>query len=289
MSKDAKLGFKMQKIRIPLSEILPIRQIIDPEKKITRYRAIVTSIKDAGLIEPLVVFKKNRLFLLMDGHLRHAALLELGETEADCILSTDDESFTYNARVSRITSIQEHVMIAKAVKSGVSPERIAASLNLQLAYVHSVINLLQGIHRDAVEILKEKPITHKAVALLKRVKGSRQIEMAELMTSANNFSAAYIQALIMGTPQDQMIRPDKPKVNTKLTLQEQARMEHEMAMLERDFKASEDDYGKNMLNLTFVRGYIKKLLGNAKVTRFLASRHPDVFTEFESVSRIESM
>jgi len=289
MSENAKLGFKMQKLRIPLSKILPIRQIIDPEKKITRYKVIVTSIKEAGLIEPLVVYKKNRIFLLMDGHLRHAALLELGETEADCILSTDDESFTYNARVSRVTAIQEHVMISKAVKSGVSPARIAASLNLQLAYVHSILNLLQGVHREAVELLKEKPITRNAVTLLKRVNGSRQIEMAELMTSVNNFSAAYIQALILGTPQDQMTRPDKPKVKSKLTPKEQARMEHEMATLEHDFRASEEDYGKNMLNLTFVKGYIKKLLGNAKVIRFLTSRHPDMLTEFESVSQIESM
>jgi hypothetical protein len=44
-----------------------------------------------------------------------------------------------------------------------------------------------------------------------------------------------------------------------------------------------------MLNLTFVKGYIKKLLGNAKVIRFLTSRHPDMLTEFESVSQFESM
>jgi RepB plasmid partitioning protein/Protein kinase domain len=167
-----------------------------------------------------------------------------GGTLADCILSTDDESFTYNARVSRVTAIQEHVMISKAVKSGVAPARIAASLNLQLAYVHSILNLLQGVHRDAVELLKEKPITRNAVTLLKRVNESRQIEMAELMTSVNNFSAAYIQALILGTPQDQMTRPDKPKVKSKLTPKEQARMEHEMATLEHDSRASEDDYGK---------------------------------------------
>ena len=49
-----------------------------------------------------------------------------GQTTADCILSREDEGFTYNARVSRITPIQEHRMIVKAVNQGVPPERIAA-------------------------------------------------------------------------------------------------------------------------------------------------------------------
>lgn len=289
MSKNAKLGFEMRKLRLPLVDILPVRQIVAPEKKITRYGAILNSIKLDGLIEPLIVFKKGRLYLLLDGHLRYCALKELGETEADCLLSTEDESFTYNARVSRLSAIQEHVMITKAVKSGVPPSRIAASLNLELSYVNSIMNLLQGIHQDAVELLKDKPITHSAVLLLKRVNGIRQIEMAELMTSANNFSVGYMKALIMGTPQDQMVRQDKPKVKAKLSAEEQARMEQEMATLEREFRASEDDYGKNMLNLTFAKGYIKKLLENAKVARFLKTRHSELFSEFESISKTESL
>ena len=59
---------------------------------------------EVGLVEPLMVYPqkdKRRSILLVDGHLRYYALKELGETEADCIIANDDESFTYNARVSR--------------------------------------------------------------------------------------------------------------------------------------------------------------------------------------------
>ena len=69
-------------------------------------------------------------YLLLDGHMRHHALKELGEAEADCLISTQDESYTYNARVNRLNPIQEHKMIMRAVKTGVQPERIAAALNL---------------------------------------------------------------------------------------------------------------------------------------------------------------
>ena len=44
----------------------------------------------------------------MDGHLRYYALKELGITEVDCIVSHEDESFTYNARINRVFPIQEH-------------------------------------------------------------------------------------------------------------------------------------------------------------------------------------
>jgi hypothetical protein len=53
-----------------------------------------------------------------------------GATEVDCLVSTDDEAFTYNKRVNRIAIIQEHRMILKAIENGVSEARIAKSLNV---------------------------------------------------------------------------------------------------------------------------------------------------------------
>jgi hypothetical protein len=58
--------------------------------------------------------------MLVDGHLRHAALLDLGTREAPCLITDDDEAFTYNKRVNRLATIQEHYMIVKAIERGVS-------------------------------------------------------------------------------------------------------------------------------------------------------------------------
>ena len=44
-----------------------------------------------------------------------------------------------------------------------------------------------------------------------------------------------------------------------------------------------------MLSFTCARGYIKKLLDNAKVVRFLNANHPDIFTEFESLAAAETL
>lgn len=56
-----------------------------------------------------------------------------GVAEIACLISTDDEAFTYNKRVNRIAIIQEHKMILKAIEKGVSEERIAKSLNAMSA------------------------------------------------------------------------------------------------------------------------------------------------------------
>jgi ParB/RepB/Spo0J family partition protein len=289
---DMKIGFEMRKIRVPLADILPVRQVKDPQKNIRRYRTIRESIKEVGLIEPLVVHPQKGApgkYLLLDGHLRYVALQELGETEADCIIANDDESFTYNARVNRLNPIAEHKMIMKAVNNGVRPERIAAALNMSVRDVKASMSLLDGIHEEAADLFKDKAISPKAIRMLRKVTGVRQIEIAELMVSANNFTKGYAEALVLGTPKDQLANPNEPKKKEGMTREDIAKMEQEMESLERDLKAVEQSYGENMLNLTCARGYVRKILDNAKVVRFLNTNHPDLFAEFESIAAAEAL
>ena len=287
-----KISFDLKKISLSLDVILPVRNIKNPDKTIRRYQTILASIKEIGLVEPLMVFphkKQPGHYLIMDGHLRYHALRELGMTEADCIVSHDDESFTYNNKINRVSPIQEHAMIMKAIKSGVSPERIAATLKLKVDRVRETMNLLNGVHPEAVEIMKDKQITRSAIRLFRKVTSLRQIEIAEIMVSANNFTHAYAEALVMGTSKDQLTDPDKPKQVKGLSAEDLARLEQEMKAVEPNFKAVEQSYGKNMFNLTLAKAYVKKLLLNVKVVRFLTSKHSDIFSEFEAVAALETV
>jgi len=93
----------------------------------------------------------------------------------------------------------------------------------------------------------------------------------------------------MGTPKDQLVTPEKPKNKKGLSREEIARLEQEMEMLGKDFRAVEQSYAENVLNLTLIRGYAKKLLENAKVTRFLKSNFPDILGEFEVIIAAETL
>jgi CRISPR/Cas system-associated protein Csx1 len=210
-------------------------------------------------------------------------------TEAECIIASDDESYTYNARVNRLNPIAEHKMITKAVQNGVRPQRIAAALNLTAADVKSSMSLLDGINEEAADLLKDKAISPKAIRLMRKVTGVRQIEIAELMVSANNYTSGYAEALVLGTPKDQLLHPEEQKQKKGLTREEIGKMEAELGTLERDLKAVEGAYGKNNLNLTLAKCYVKRLLENAKVVRFLNGSYREILAEFESLAAAEGV
>ena len=51
----------------------------------------------------------------------------------------------------------------------------------------------------------------------------------------------------------------------------------------------EQTYGDNMLNLTLASGYVKKLLENGKVVRFLSGNYRDMLSEFEALAAAEGV
>ena len=53
----------------------------------------------------------------------------------ECLVSTDDEAFTYNKRISRLAAVQEHKMILRAIERGVPEEKIAKALNINVQSV----------------------------------------------------------------------------------------------------------------------------------------------------------
>ena len=93
----------------------------------------------------------------------------------------------------------------------------------------------------------------------------------------------------MLTPKDQLINPDEPKQKKGMTREEIGRLEAEMETLERDLRSVERSYGDSMLNLTLARGYVKKLLDNARIVRFLNGNYGDILAEFEALAAAEGV
>ena len=286
----AKLAFELQKHEVELSKLLPTKLIKNPEN-LKRYDAILKSLPEIGLIEPLMVYpqKGGDGWLVLDGHLRLLALKQLGWKTAEIIVATEDDRYTYNARVNRLPPIQAHKMIAKAVKNGVKPERIAKALFMPMHTVNTLINLLDGINAEAANILKDKQISAEAIRWLRKVTGVRQIEIAELMVATNNFTKSYVAALVMGTDPDEKLPAAEPKKKTGMTAEDMARLEREMEALEKDFKSIEANYMENMMSLTLARGYIKRLIENSRVAKHLREHHGELLPEFETIAKAEGV
>ena len=111
----------------------------------------------------------------------------------------------------------------------------------------------------------------------------RQIEIAELMRASHNYSAIYAKCLIAATPDDQLSEPTRPKEVKGLSPDDLARMEHEMELLSKEFRIVEDSHGQNTLNLVVVVGYLRRLLDNARIVRYLSQHFPELLAEFQKL------
>src|SRR3546814_2416822 len=70
--------------------------------------------------------------------------------------SSDVCSSDLNKRINRIAIIQEHRMIIKALERGVSEERLAKALNVNVSHIKRKRRLLEGICPEVAELLKDK-------------------------------------------------------------------------------------------------------------------------------------
>jgi ParB-like chromosome segregation protein Spo0J len=292
MPEPVKMAFERQVVSLPLSDILPMRRVLDGIKQTARYKRIVSSLGEVGIVEPLVVARRAKdggPFMLVDGHLRHAALLDLGSSEAPCLVADDDEAFTYNKRINRLATIQEHYMIVKAIERGVSEEKLARALNVDIKRIKTKRTLLDGVCPEVAEMLKDKSVDTAVFSLLRKMRPLRQIEAVELMAAMNNYTARYAQALLAATRREDLAQPDRPNKIGGLSAEQMARMEREMDGLQSEFKAVSAFYGDTVLNLVVASGYLSSLMGNPRLSDYLERHHPEILTEFRAIVAATSL
>lgn len=286
------LGFIPDPITVPLDMILPSHKIPEGLLMSRKFKQIRSSIEAVGLIEPLSIGPADKIsgkHVLLDGHIRLIALQELGFGEVQCLVAKDDESYTYNSRVNRLSTIQEHFMLRRAISRGVTPERLATALSVDISQIIKKMNLLDGICDEAAELLKDQHFSADIGRVIRKMKSTRQVECVELMVSANNITVAYAEALLVATPAVMLVDGKKPTKLTGVTPEQMAKMEREMSNLQGQYKMVEQTYGQDVLNLVLAKSYLAKLLENKSVARYLRQRQPDVLSEFEAIVQTVSL
>lgn len=283
-----KQAFERQILAIPLEHILPTRKLEREIQTSKKYLTILSSIRELGVIEPLAVHPEqvmengNQLYILLDGHFRLEALKFLGATEALCLISTDDEGFTFNRQIGRLTPVQEHKMILTAIKKGIEPSRIAKVLGVNVDRIHERQHLLDGIAPEAIELLKVRMVSQSVFRILRKMKPLRQIETVEMMISANCFTQNYAQMVLTAT-RPEMLVVKKTKSASDTNPEDIARMEREMEKLYQDYKVVEDTLGETMLVLVVAKGYMSRMLSNEAIAGFMVHSYPELLEELVSI------
>ena len=291
---SVRLAFEREPVVLRLDQIVPLKVMRSGTKGSKKYTQIASSVRAIGLVEAPVVAPDPQhpgTYFLLDGHLRIEVLKELGVPEVECLVSTDDEAYTYNKRINRLAAVQEHRMIVRAVERGVPAQRIAEALGLDVTTIRRRFRLLDGICEGAAELLKDTACPQSVFDILRRMMPARQVEAAELMIGQNNLSAVFARALLVATPENQLVRRRRKKRGDEndVSTEQIARMERELANLQSQVKSVEDSYGIDNLHLTVAKGYISKMLGNPRVVRWLAQNRQEYLTEFQAIAEIESI
>lgn len=289
MANIIKQGFQERLIELGVEELLTTKSISIYAMKCRKYGQVLSSIREVGLIEAPVVapLKKGKGYLLLDGHLRIMALKELGVERVSCLISTDDETYTYNKYINRLSAIQEHRMIMKAIQSGVSEEKLARALNLDISTIRNKKCLLEGICPETVELLKDKAVPEPVFRVLKKMKAPRQINAAMLMNDQNKFTSSYAKALLDATPANQLVNKGRPKKETPAILARQARLEEESLALSREIGSLKEQYGTAMIDMTSMQAYLKSLLGNEAVAKYLRELHGPIHDKFKEIAELD--
>lgn len=291
--KSVRLGFERDCMEIALDLLHPAIPLPSGIKETVKYRQVRTSVQAIGLVEPIVVAQSREnlgAFTVLDGRMRLEALRDLGAQKALCLISTDDEGYTYNKRVNRLSVVQEHRMIVRAAERGVSVQQLADVLDVTPGAIRQQFKLLDGICTEAVALLADKPATYGMFRVLKQMKPFRQIDVAQAMVNLNNYSVKLALAMLQATSPDQLTEEAAAKAQRGGPTEALQRLERELAAVQADTRLLEEGYGPANLQLEIIKTYIgKTLLENAAVVIWLAKTHSEYLQQLQFIAEIKQL
>lgn len=259
--------------------------------RLISYASILSSISEVGLIQPLVVCPSTAKgkYRILDGHIRFYALKELNQQYVYCIVSNDDERYTFDAQINNLSTFQKAAMIAKAVKSNVPLERIATALAMSEKQILSDMNAAEGLDEKVVEILKTVNVTVKALKELRKVKSVRQIQIAQRMKALHNYSFTFVSSLVASSHSCQLVDPNQRTKNNKMDFAEIAALEHESTSLEEQAQESLEKYNHQIYELSIIIGFLKRLIANERVNGYMMRNFSGHYDKLEKLSKIKGL
>lgn len=290
--KSIHLGFERDCMNIPLEKISFTIPLPTGIKESVAYRQIRSSLQAIGLVEPIVITLNHEQvgnFIVLDGRMRVEALRDLGEQRALCLMSTDDEGYTYNKRVNRLSVVQAHRMIVHAAERGVSVQQLAEVLNVSPSAIRERFRLLDGICSEAVALLADKPAPYGMFRILKQMRSFRQIDVAQAMVNLGNYSIKLAMAMLQNTPADQLTAA-ATRIQSSDPVDALRRLERELAAMQADTQLLEEGYGPASLQLEIVKTHIgTTLLENAAIVRWLAKNQPEYLQQLQRIADIKDL
>lgn len=276
--------FHVDGIDVAVDSLKPLneRSNINTEKH-RGYRRILSSIRKIGLIEPLCVYREDEKCIILDGYLRWLACRDLGYETVPCILYKDKEAYTFNRMVNNLSGFQEIKMMRKSLES-LDEKTIAETFGMKSIRYRLAPTLVQQLHPSVAQAFEKEFMGKTAAIEMLCVKPERQAEMLREMKRVNDFTPAFIRALVLKTPPELRSPNRNPRQNRKKEERQkrQTLVERlEEAEKQHDFYTKlYRTYTADLLKMSL---YVRKIITNPEIREYLERRHPLALGEMGEV------
>lgn len=279
MIASGKKGKPVPGIDISIVKLIPRNERKIPKKYRQRIEA---SLRAVGLIEPLIVYPIGDGYEILDGALRYQILLDLGVESVPCLVHNTRDGFTGNRMVNQLSASQEMRMLRKSLEE-LDEKTIANALGMQGIGHRLNKGLLDKLHPEAVKAFNANKINLQTAKELINVKTERQHEILQLMESCKDFSTTFARGLVLQTPAAKRAKSNGVKTPWTQADEKKSKLLKKLqeAEQQQDFYTGlYRQYTTNLLKLVI---YVRSLLNNAEVKKYLQTHHPELVRSFEEI------
>lgn len=246
------------------------------------YQRIEASLRAVGLIDPLIVYPLEDGYEILDGALRYRILLDLGVESVPCLIHEVRDGFTSNRMVNQLSASQEMRMLRKSLEE-LDEKTIANALGMQGISHRLNKGLLAKLHDEVVKAFNANKLNLQTAKELINVKPDRQLEILKLMESCKDFSTTFARGLVLKTPVARRAKSGGPRSPWTKSDEQRSQLLKKLqeAEQQQDFYSGlYRQYTTNLLKLVI---YVRSLLANAEVRRYLTVNHGELLGVFEQI------
>ena len=267
---------------IPVGDLVPLNKR-DLNLKTSRgYLRLLATIRAVGLIEPVAVYRESGRYVILNGYLRYKACEELGATTIPCRVFPDKDAYTFNRMVNPLSHFQEMKMLEKSCEK-VEERTLANVFGMKSIRYRLASTLLTQLHPQVAKAFENDRLNRSAAREITSVQPDRQLEIFKEMKSKNNFSPAFLRALIIGTPDQQRNanRPirkpwakDPAKRKLLVTRLDEASQQHDF------YSSLYRRYSTDLLKMCL---YVRQFITNPGLCAYLEGHQPEILGNLKSI------